>query len=400
MGWGMDVIGGLVGGTREVGNAFADGLGSAESATADDFESASKRVQDQLTPDIRPEGTDGHQIYVWFHHGPGTGSMDNAIDGWRTVAEHHVTVAEAVNSAMGKMRTSWQGQAAGSAIDASRALRDAADSASKSARQVGDALSAQSFGFNEAKKGVVDVASDRPTIDPLTGGVGMIDCHQQAQSYTADQRANQQHLRDYGAQTGANSGIVPRFDGSGPAGGSVRSADSGPPADPAASGSGAGQGPRTGMPGRASPAGTDSAFYDGDGGLPQGGGFDYSTSHGISGGGIAAGVAGLAAGGTAVLGGGVLGDHSGRGGISGRRVAGFSTGSGSGAGAGVTTSGGSATTPRAGATGRGQQGEDEEQHEHPEWLTAEESPDELFGTDERTAPPVLGALPSEQDTGS
>lgn len=481
MGWGTDVINGLVDGAQGAGDSVVDGVSTAASATVDGFENAANRVRDQLTPDIRPEGTSGHRIYVWFHHGPGTESLDNAVDGWRRVSEHHVAAAEAVNSAMGKIRTSWQGDAAGAAIDASRPLRDAADNASKAARRAGEALSAQSFGFNETRKNVVDVAPEPPMLNPLAGGFGAVDHHAEAQAYTADQQANQACLHNYGTRTDDNAGRVPRFDatsdgtrrgevtsptpitrvsgefvgpvtagshaadtGSGAPIGTGPTGGSGPPggqdpcseesATPGGSGSeagGSGQVSRTGGSCSDVPAGTASSWYDGEDGNSQGGGFAYGTSHGLSGSGLAAGAAGVAAGGVAVLGGGVLGEHTGgRGGISGRGIAGFGSGPGTGggrtpaSGAGTPASGGRgggsplggraggvtpttaasgavssrAGAPPAGAAGRGRQGEEDEQHERPEWLTAEDGPDELFGTHERTAPPVLGALPSEQDT--
>ncbi|MDR7302676.1 PPE domain-containing protein [Haloactinomyces albus] len=355
MGWGLDHI-------REVGGNIADDVRNAACATVDDFRSAADRVHDRLTPDIRPEGVSGHRIYAWFHHGPGTGSLDDAVDGWGKVSEKHAEVADAVDSAMGKLRASWEGEAATAAQTAGRALRDAADTASACAARAGSALAAQSFEFNEAKKNVLDVSAHPPRIDPLTGELGAVDYHQEARSYAAEQRTNQAALQGYGSQTGGHAGSVPRFDGSG----------------------------------GAAPVVTALAWSEDDG-LPGGGGFEFGADHDLSGASVAAGAAGLAAGGVAVLGGDVLGERvGGRGGISGRGVSGFGdradTGSG---GAARSTTG---APPRAaGAGGRGRQGADDEQHENPEWLAADESPDELFGIAGRTAPPVLGALPSERE---
>ncbi|RCW39968.1 PPE family protein [Halopolyspora algeriensis] len=461
MGWGLDYI-------QEVGGAVVDGVQSAASATVEGFQDAASWVHDQLTPDIRPEGVNGHRIYVWFHHGPGTGSLDDAVDGWHRVSDKHTEVGDAVNSAMGKLHTSWDGEAATAAQHAARPLRDAADTASACAKQAGAALEAQSFGFNEAKKNITDVPADPPTMNPLAGGMGAVDHYREVQSYTAEQQANQAALQSYGSQTGNNSGSVPCFDGTsgeanrnvtttqpesaGPAGAHRTNPGGAGTASTYSAGSGAsdrntsgsrgdghtGGGVRTGAPGypgggsgSGAPSGTGSAWYGDDGGQPGGGGFEFGTSHDLSGAGMVAGAAGLAAGGGAVLGGGVLGERvGGRGGISGRGLLGTGSGTGKGTGsgpggstgrggsgapgvggrsgvapttgsAGTTASSGAARTaagaPMAAGTGARGQESDDEQHERPEWLTAEESPDELFGTDERTAPPVLGALPSERE---
>lgn len=471
MGWGMDVVNNVVEGVQDAGSAVVDGVRSAASSTAEGFNDACDWVHDQLTPDIRPEGTDGHQIYVWFHHGAGTGSLDEAVRGWGKVSEKHSEVSDHLNSAMGRMRSSWKGEAAESAQSSVRPLREAADTASSRCQEAGKVLEAQSSGFNESKKKVVEVPSEPPTINPLTVTTNPTGYAAEAQNYQAQHQQNQMSLRGYGDTTGGNTGAVPSFDGH-------KEASKPPPPDGRGPGDGTGiggfgvggsgdgsgsnvarLGGTTGAGGYSGPAGTDQAGASGHTGTGGTGG--GSTGSGAAGGGQgsgsgspggtrsawwsqrdsvdtdpfagdqrgalagAVGGAGLAAGG-AVLGGGLLGGKAEGAGISGRGVPGTGSGTGTGTGgrggtgslpgggrggvgsapstSGTTTGVGTAraTTgvgaPMGGAAGRGQQrgGEDEDTHERPDWLLDENDPDELFGTDERTAPPVIGATSAEQ----
>ncbi|WP_438387022.1 PPE domain-containing protein [Actinopolyspora saharensis] len=470
MGWGMDVVNNVVEGVQDAGNAVVDGVRSAASYTAEGFNSACDWVHDQLTPDIRPEGTDGHQIYVWFHHGAGTGSLDEAVRGWGKVSEKHSEVATELDGALGMMRSSWKGEAADSAESSVRPLREAADTASSRCREAGKALEAQSSGFNESKKNVVDVPSEPPTMNPVTVTTNPTGYAAEAQNYQAQQQQNQMSLRGYGDTTGSNTGAVPSFDGS------KEPSQPGPPDDRkpgdgtgiggfGGDGSGSGSGSNvarpggTGAGGYAGPAGTDQAGTSGHtgGGTGSAGGGTAGGAQG-SGNGLpggtrsawwsqrdsvdpdpfagdqrgtlagAAGGAGLAAGG-AVLGGGLLGGKAEGAGISGRGIPGTGTGTGAGTGtgtggrggagslpgggrggvgnapsapsatgAGVTRAGTGAGAPMGGAAGRGQQqgGEGDDTHERPDWLLDENDPNELFGTSERTAPPVLGATSAEQ----
>ncbi|GAB2980795.1 hypothetical protein LWP59_00930 [Amycolatopsis acidiphila] len=131
------------------------------------------------------------------------------------------------------------------------------------------------------------------------------------------------------------------------------------------------------------------------GGMPMGamgGGFggmgdgdDYSSKVGRGGG------SGFGPGGSAASSGSGSSGSAGAGAQSGARAG--------GAGAAETAAGGSGARGSAGSSGRsgmggmghggkGQGGEDEE-HQRPSWLI-EPDPDEVFGTTERTAPPVIG----------
>jgi hypothetical protein len=58
-----------------------------------------------------------------------------------------------------------------------------------------------------------------------------------------------------------------------------------------------------------------------------------------------------------------------------------------GGAAGARGAAGAAGSPMMGG-GRGQRGQDDQEHKRPSWLV--ESDEGIFGTDERTVPPVIG----------
>jgi hypothetical protein len=154
-----------------------------------------------------------------------------------------------------------------------------------------------------------------------------------------------------------------------------------------------GQGTGVGLPVKTRPSGYE----------PPGGGRSRVPSSGGRGGTGAMPIGAMGAGSFGPGGGG--GEYAGKFGRSGGMGAGFGPGGGSGAaagpGAGARLAGGAVPgasgaasaagrPPMAAGMGRGggMGGEDEE-HQRPTYLV-EGDPDEVFGTDERTAPPVIG----------
>ncbi|QFU85486.1 hypothetical protein [Amycolatopsis sp. YIM 10] len=116
---------------------------------------------------------------------------------------------------------------------------------------------------------------------------------------------------------------------------------------------------------------------------PGGGAGDYNSKIGRGGGGGA---------GTPGFGPGGGGSSSGAGmakpgGVGAAEAAGRGMGGPGGAGAG--RAGGMGAGGMGGAGGRGGQGEEDQEHTRPAYLL-EGDPDEIFGTDQRTAPPVIG----------
>jgi uncharacterized membrane protein YgcG len=131
---------------------------------------------------------------------------------------------------------------------------------------------------------------------------------------------------------------------------------------------------------------------------PNGGGFG---GFGGAGGGFGAGGFGSGGGGGSGFGAGGAGSGFGSGAGTGGSGAGASgSGAQSGAGAmaaeeaamgggaaGARGAAGAAGSPMMGG-GRGQRGQDDQEHKRPSWLV--ESDEGIFGTDERTVPPVIG----------
>jgi hypothetical protein len=156
-------------------------------------------------------------------------------------------------------------------------------------------------------------------------------------------------------------------------------------------------------PGTKSPSwndGTAAASYTPDtSGTDFGtGGFGPTGSGFGSGGGSGSG-SGSGAGGSGVGGGGSLGGFGPAG--SGSLGSGASTGAGAGAGSGAAggfrgaTAGGAGAAGRGGASGmsgmgQGGRGKGSDDEEHQTKYLVSEDPNELFGTDELTAPPVIG----------
>ncbi|HEX4704840.1 MAG TPA: hypothetical protein VH352_22115 [Pseudonocardiaceae bacterium] len=139
----------------------------------------------------------------------------------------------------------------------------------------------------------------------------------------------------------------------------------------AGGGAGGGSGGGSGL-GR---GGAGGGFGGGAGGSGAGSGFGGKGGFGPGGSGAGAGDASSAAAGGRSAAGAAAAEDSALGrGIAGARGAGGEPGAGGGMGAGA---------------GRGQRGKEDEEHKRASFLV-EADPDSIFGTDERTAPPVIG----------
>jgi hypothetical protein len=153
---------------------------------------------------------------------------------------------------------------------------------------------------------------------------------------------------------------------------------------------GPGQGPGQG-PGHGSGPGFGPFIPGGPGFGPTGGGGGTSTGPGGGRGGVPAGArGGFGSGGGGAGGFGEEGSRAGGRGPAGGLGAGGAAAEAAAArgGMGGAGRGGAGGMPMGGGGGRGQGGEDGE-HQRPSFLV-EADPDETFGTDEVTAPPVIG----------
>ncbi|QUH00138.1 hypothetical protein HUO13_04305 [Saccharopolyspora erythraea] len=210
MGWGLDYVRDIAEKAWDAGGDAVEGLKRTAASTTAEFDDAVDWVERQMTPQIRAEACGGNDIYKMFHGGPGTESMDEAAGQWGGVAGHHREAAEAVSSAMARMRASGQGETAGAGAGALRQehLGEDADS-------VRAALEAQSEGFNDAKRHVVYVPPEPPTMS-ITAPINPfapIDYASEVSKYFAAQAANQRVLHGYGALTADVGARLPAFDG-------------------------------------------------------------------------------------------------------------------------------------------------------------------------------------------
>ncbi|OQO91234.1 hypothetical protein B1813_15040 [Saccharomonospora piscinae] len=178
------------------------------------------------------------------------------------------------------------------------------------------------------------------------------------------------------------------------AGGPSTGAGAAPPVGTAPSGFQPGQRPPATRPGNR-PGSGPNQFGPGGGPMPVGGmppgggqfgpGGGPGTAGRMSGGFGPGGGAGAGAGGAAGPGAGA--------GTGAKAMGGPAAAAGPGAaapGAGSGARGGMGGAPMGGAGGKGGQGGEDSDHQRPTFLV-EADPDEVFGTSERTAPPVIGA---------
>lgn len=459
MGWGIDYLAkNVVGHGIDVANAAMD-LGSNIPGVRDQVSKMRAGIHEfekMLTPEHRYQGTNGGDIYAWFHEGPDPQSKDlqQAVRGWNKVSEHHREAGDALNSAMSKIRANWQGQAGEGAANSTEPLRRSADTAHEHSQQAATTLQAQADGFHDTKNRVVQMDSQPPvaSIKEMVTGNDRLDAR--VGEYTETQQANQQAFSGYGNTTSTNIQGVPNFqpapdkpagqDGQSSPGGQpgVGSGSMAPPSTTSSSTSGGstspsgvdssgGSGVHPSQPshhtpgGRSdSPAASQPSFHYQRPGQDER--QDQKPDRSDTGAGMAGGAAGAAAGAGAIAGGSLLGSSAG--GSSGGRGAGSGSGgrgalgpdaggrsgsaapgsggrgalspggqSGSGSAPGGAVTGGGAAGARGGAGGvgaappaAGGRGDDKER-ERPDYLT-EANPHEVFGLDERVAPPVFGDL--------
>ncbi len=174
------------------------------------------------------------------------------------------------------------------------------------------------------------------------------------------------------------------------AGGPSTGAGAAPPVGTAPSGFQPGQRPPATRPGNR-PGSGPNQFGPGGGPMPVGG---MPPGGGQLGPGGAPGTAGRMSGGFGPGGGagGAAGPGAGAG-TGAKAMGGPAAAAGPGAaapGAGSGARGGMGGAPMGGAGGKGGQGGEDSDHQRPTFLV-EADPDEVFGTSERTAPPVIGA---------
>lgn len=402
----------------------------------------------------------GKAVYDMIHGGPGTWTMDRAHDAAKAQSTTQHEINDEIHSIAGEIRASWTGDAAEGANGATRPLSDGALMSSMMLDSAYQVHATQGQHFSHTYNSVEPVADSPPetgTWDSMTPWD--TDTEDAVNRHNAASRRNVELYHAYGDTSDAStSGMpteyarFPEFNGDfavaanqdGPGGGSqvappqtgnsTAAASYNPGGGTAAAPGAAGQPATAGapLPGggqQQAPGPTMGSGPTGTGAPPSGTG-PAAPGGGVPRGGINPGLGAAALAGGA-MGAGAAGDdsvRSGRGigarGGSGSGGGGTAAGRGAtgapgqGAGTGARTGAapgaaaaaeaaaarGAASGPagRAGAAGaplgagagRGQGGDDEDHQRK----TVLEEPDAegLFGTDQMTAPPVIGTDPGPE----
>lgn len=396
-------------------------------------------------------GLTAHQIYIAMTTGPGSETLDEAQQSSAEEAQRQVDRADRIRKLAEKIQAGWQGSAAEGAYGAAGPLADAARDRADHLTVADNLLATQSGVFNSASHSVRPVPEKPPESNILTDMVPWeTDLDRQIKQYQADVQHNMAVYGMYDGESLSNQERLPReYPTITDPGGTVSVASSGggpggpPDGGPGyplprpggggdvsgySGGSGGGGGGPVTPPGagggQATSQGTGASEFvpppvnppgypPPAGGLPPGGsppgpgpvappvpvGGGYPGGQVGRGPGAEGGRSGSGPGRPGARGGGGEGGSGGRGsgggpvgrGPGGPGVGGPTAEEAAARRGGVAGArGGAAGTGAMGAlgAGRGQGGEDKE-HERKSFLR-EPDPEAIFGTDEVTAPPVIG----------
>ncbi|UQS21688.1 hypothetical protein L1857_02030 [Amycolatopsis thermalba] len=362
---------------------------------------------------------------IWEQISPGDASSlvagANAAKSLKSVHEERGRLIQQINDLMDN---AWKGMASGQAQAGAHPLgiwlQDSATNLGKSHTYLNDQASA----FDTVKSKVQEVPAQPPDGNFLDGINPMSDVDEQIEQYNQRGKANVDAFNNYYQASMTNAGGMPQYTAWQ---GNVFSNGGLPGGMPGGTG-GAGNMPSaSGMPGDFKPASTGNlpqfsatdpsanlpkaptgpGYTPGTGSGPYNPAFDATTAAGYTptstsgfgpGSGAGSGAGGGAGAGAGGGGVGAAGFGAGFG-----PGAGIGTGAtaGTGAGAGGAGAGGAggrsargagragmAGAPGMGGRGGHANGEDDEEHEN-KYMVGDD-PNELFGTDELTAPPVIG----------
>lgn len=365
---------------------------------------------------------DARQIWEQIHPGE-TGSLESGAKAAYELKKVHTDRAKVIQQINDMMDNAWKGMASGQVQAGAHPLgiwlQDSATNLDKSNTYLTD----QATAFHTAKSKVEEIAEKPPEGGFLDGMNPLSDTDDQIEKYNQQGQANVEAFNNYYQASMTNAGQMPQysawqgnvFSGGGVPGG-VPGGGGGAGGIPSAGGGAgafqpAGTGnlpqfssttPSANLPHTAAPTGnppgsgaytppawdgTTAAGYTPpatSGFGPGGGGAGFGPGGGGAG-------AGAGAGGVGAAGFGAFGPGGGVGATSGTGT-GLGPGGAGAGGAGVRGAGagraGTAGSPGMGGHGGRGRGEDDEEHEN-KYMVGDD-PNELFGTDELTAPPVIG----------
>lgn len=335
--------------------------------------------------------------------GPGTGSLYGAKRATERQMEIQRELSGQAHELTARLETAWTGQSSYGAYETIRSFADTADESSRLLNRNARHIQNQVDSFERMHNSLEPMPDPPPrkgAMDPDFSGRAKKRIRRYEQQaarnrdrynyYVNDTRDNYGGIEESGPMPG-QGGRRPRPPYPTPWGGGgggpipVPSSPGGRPgdwnsniSDPSRRGVDMGANP--GYQGADYDGTSAAAAYGGAGG-PGAGGLGAGGASGV--GGLGAGADGMAAGGMAGVAGGAGAGGAGAG------------GAGAGAGAGAAGRGGAGGRLGGGMMGGGAagggrgQGADDQDRERKTWLQ-ENDPEGLFGTDELTAPPVIG----------
>ncbi|MGQ0837377.1 hypothetical protein [Actinokineospora sp.] len=392
-------------------------------------------------PGVHYQGIPHQQLYDAVHNGIDPDAVGSVGESWIKVGNKLAGIGDLVTKAIGSSATTWTGVAAEGARQALAGLANKSGQAGRASQLAGTVYTQQAQALATAKNTVPPPPN--PPYDPRAAALRLqtitdpvayaqqaqLD-QQQAAAQQAAHRQAAQAVQTYDQTLTATASAAPAFapppraakpdDGRDAVGTDWRGGAPGdrtdtptgghggsdvPPGGPGAPGDGSGPAGGHGGAGSTEPAGQTSGSGAtpvtsvtggvgiGPGGQPVAGARPESLP--IGPGGVGSGTGDTGRGG---LGGGLPGRSTGggpgssgppgSGGRAGASPLGGASAGESAAGRGTGRPGTSGVGAGMGAGGRGSRAEDTE-HQRPDYLV-EADPDGLFGTDEITAPPVIG----------
>ncbi|MEW2507195.1 hypothetical protein AB0878_42740 [Amycolatopsis sp. NPDC047767] len=436
------VIGSVVPG---VGTAVGAGVGAVVGGLVGIF-SGGPEAQQQ-SANVGGRSIDAYTIYQRIHAGDPT-SLNTGVSGAVNLQKIHSGRVTEIDNLNNKMDAAWQGGGATAAQAGAHPLglwlQDSVNNLGKSHTY----LNTQVECFGTVKSKVQDIPKDPPSAGFLDGVNPFSDKDDEINSYNNNAKANVDAYNSYYSASGANAQGLPQYSAwqgnnlSNPGGPNVPGGPGGGGKIPSMSGGPGGGGTssfnpanmpkfdakptdfstshsgindpnnpnNTGIPtGTYNPTGSDSTTAQGftpssfdssgfgpggaGGGFGPGGGFGAGAG---AGGGSGFGGGGAGSGAVAGFGPGAFGGGFGPGGAASGAAAGLGAGEGA-AGAGMRGGAMGGAAGKAGASGMGgmgaggaKGGKGTEDEEHQTKYLVEEDANELFGTDELTAPPVIG----------
>lgn len=184
-----------------------------DKAAGEQSEQYGGRILNRLVEDVRPEGTSGHDIYMWFHNGRGVShTIGPKQQGWIQVGNEYDEVKRHIEDALRASHAIWEGQAADSMHQQVSPLAAFADSAKATAHGTAAVVGTQSTDFANAKNKLEPMPSSRP-LDNLLNGFAPVqtDLDKQISDYNNKSSMNQHVYQTYGEQTRANIASLPQW---------------------------------------------------------------------------------------------------------------------------------------------------------------------------------------------